>query len=298
MPKIFISYRRDDNPAAAARVREGLAAKFGKSNLFMDVDNLLAGLRFDEELAKALGACDVFIAIIGERWLDLMRAKAEARQPDYVRAEIAAALQRKIAVIPVRVGREGQLPRLPEPGELPPEIRDLVHFQKHDVTHENHGRDVASLIEAIGAVRRHLQPERQGMRWGWVGSGVVAALTLGYVGAAQLGAPVPWDGLGPTQAQIEAKRIAAQAAGEIAVAAKKDEEERRQAEAKAIANRERADYAIATATNTVAGWTSYLNSWPNGANATTAVGRLQDLAAKDRSQNNRYEFPGLRGLIV
>ncbi len=59
MPKIFISYRRDDNPAAAARVRDGLAQKFGKSNLFMDVDNLIAGLRFDEELARALTACDV-----------------------------------------------------------------------------------------------------------------------------------------------------------------------------------------------------------------------------------------------
>ena len=52
--KIFISYRRDDNPDAAARVRDGLAGKFGKANLFIDVDDLLAGQRFDEELAKAL----------------------------------------------------------------------------------------------------------------------------------------------------------------------------------------------------------------------------------------------------
>ena len=43
--KIFISYRRDDDPSAAARVRDGLAARFGKSELFIDVDNLLAGGR-------------------------------------------------------------------------------------------------------------------------------------------------------------------------------------------------------------------------------------------------------------
>jgi hypothetical protein len=52
--KIFISYRRDDHAAAAARVRDGLASRFGKAKLFIDVDNLLAGQRFDEELAKAL----------------------------------------------------------------------------------------------------------------------------------------------------------------------------------------------------------------------------------------------------
>ena len=55
--KIFISYRRDDDPAAAARVCDGLARRFGKSNLFMDVDNLLAGQRFDEERNLAPPSC-------------------------------------------------------------------------------------------------------------------------------------------------------------------------------------------------------------------------------------------------
>jgi hypothetical protein len=157
MAKIFVSYRRDDNPAAAARVHDGLAAKFGKSDLFMDVEDLLAGLRFDQELAKALGACDVFIAIIGERWLELLKAKAAAGERDYVREEIAAALHRSIVVVPVRVGREGKLAPLPRPDELPSDIRDLVQYQKHDVTHEHHGRDVAALAEAIVAVRQIVQ---------------------------------------------------------------------------------------------------------------------------------------------
>jgi len=33
--KIFISYRREDDPSAAARVRDALAARFGKASLFM-----------------------------------------------------------------------------------------------------------------------------------------------------------------------------------------------------------------------------------------------------------------------
>jgi len=138
--KIFINYRRDDDAAGAARVRDGLASKFGKANLFIDVDNLFAGQRFDEELARALVTCDVLVAVIGRHWMDLLKAKIASGGRDHVREEIAAALQRRIVVIPVRVGREGQLPPLPRVEDLPPDISDLVLHQKHDVTHERFGR--------------------------------------------------------------------------------------------------------------------------------------------------------------
>jgi hypothetical protein len=61
--KIFVNYRRDDIAGDARGVRDALAAKFGESNVFMDVDNLRPGQRFDVELPKALDACDVFIAL-------------------------------------------------------------------------------------------------------------------------------------------------------------------------------------------------------------------------------------------
>ena len=46
--KIFINYRRDDDRSGAARIRDRLADAFGASNIFMDVDNLLAGQRFEQ----------------------------------------------------------------------------------------------------------------------------------------------------------------------------------------------------------------------------------------------------------
>jgi hypothetical protein len=153
--KIFINYRRDDDPAFAARVRDGLAETFGKANLFMDVDNVLAGQRFDKELAKALAECDVLIAIIGRDWVQLLRDKSASGDRDYVREEIAEALRREIVIVPTRVGREGQMPSLPRPGELPTDIRDLVQFQKHDISHEHFGRDIAALITALKA---HVDP--------------------------------------------------------------------------------------------------------------------------------------------
>jgi len=194
--KIFISYRRDDDASAAARVSDGLASRFGKANLFIDVDNLLAGQRFDEELAKALSACDVLIAVIGQRWMDLLKAKISSGERDYVREEIAAALQRRIVVVPARVGREGQLPPLPRAEDLPADIRDLVLYQKQDVTHERFGRDIGELIEAITVVRRSKRPEHAVTRgsWGWIGAMAASVLAITYFGAYYLGASVPWPG--------------------------------------------------------------------------------------------------------
>src|SRR5262245_8790152 len=184
--KIFISYRRDDDWSAALRVRDGLAHRFGGAKLFMDVDNLLAGQRFDEELAKALAACDVLIAIIGPRWMELLKAKSASGERDYVREEIAAALKRKIVVVPARVGREGRLSPVPRPQDLPEEICELPFYQKHDVTLERFGRDIAELSEAIVNVRRSKRPQRAAPRvvWGLIGATAVSVLAIVYFAAS------------------------------------------------------------------------------------------------------------------
>lgn len=156
--RIFISYRRDDAPGDARGVADRLARHFGKPNVFMDVDNLLAGQRFDRELDRALSQCDVLIAILGPRWIELM-SRADGER-DFVRDEIGAALKRDIVVIPVLVGREGHMPALPQSKDLPEELRELVLYQKHSVAHETFGRDTAELIAAIAAVLRGRRPQR------------------------------------------------------------------------------------------------------------------------------------------
>ena len=180
--RIFISYRRDDVAGDARGIRDGLAARFGRGSVFMDVDDLLAGQRFDEELAKALDACDVLIAVVGPRWMDLLRVKIASGELDYVRAEIDGALRRRIVVIPVRVGREGQMPPLPRPEVLPDDLRDLVLHQKHDVAHERFGRDMADLAEAIAAIRRIRRAE-QGIGVSWRRAGAAALALVAVVGA-------------------------------------------------------------------------------------------------------------------
>ena len=96
----------------------------------------------------------MFLAVIGPRWMEQLAARTASGERDYVREEIAAALKRRIVVIPVRVGREGQMPPLPRAGDLPEDIRDLVLYQKQDVAHERFGRDMAELVEAVRLARR------------------------------------------------------------------------------------------------------------------------------------------------
>ncbi len=192
--KIFVNYRRGDDPNGAARVRDGLAARFGKSSIFMDVDNLLPGQRFDEELANALTQCDVLVAVVGTRWVELLKAREASGEPDYVRQEIAEALRRKLLVIPVRVGREGSMPPLPRINDLPPDIRNVVFYQKLDLAHERFGRDIEDLANAIRTIRAKHGRVAPRVSWRWISPIVGCALVTGVFGAHYAGLDLP--GLG------------------------------------------------------------------------------------------------------
>jgi hypothetical protein len=45
------------------------SSRFASNQIFMDVDNLDAGIDFVEALGESVGSCDVLIAVIGGRWL-------------------------------------------------------------------------------------------------------------------------------------------------------------------------------------------------------------------------------------
>lgn len=152
--RIFISYRRSDVPGDARSLHDRLSTKFGRANVFMDVDNLFAGQRFDQELGKALATCNVLLVVIGSRWMELLAEHMRGETRDYVREEIRAALSRKVIVVPVLMGGEGRMPVLPRAQDLPEEIRDLVSYQKQSIAHESFGRDIDELIAAIERVLR------------------------------------------------------------------------------------------------------------------------------------------------
>lgn len=177
--KIFISYRRNDGAANARSVRDRLARVFGDNNVFMDVDNLLAGKRFDKELKNAIAQTTVFLAVIGPRWMALLKERQASGERDYVHEEVAAALARELLVIPVLI-EGGTLPRQ---NELPEDVRDLALHQKHEISHEHFGRGCRRFD--FGHQRRSV-PARLGRNFTAVCRGVPALYLRGCAGGVVL----------------------------------------------------------------------------------------------------------------
>src|SRR5437588_827505 len=122
MPRIFISYRRDDAIAMAGRIYDRLQQHFGCDSTFFDVDTIPFGVDFRQHIKDAVTNCDILLALIGTSWLGINQdGKRRIDSPgDFVRLEIEAALAKEIPVIPVLIGRTV----MPTEDELPPALAD------------------------------------------------------------------------------------------------------------------------------------------------------------------------------
>jgi hypothetical protein len=125
MPKLFISYRRDDSIGVAGRIYDRLAAHFGRDAVFMDVDAIPFGVDFRQYLNDAVSRCDVLLAVVGEAWLGICQTgRRRLDDPkDFVRIEVEAGLRRGIPVIPVVIAPA----KMPQEADLPETLRELAY---------------------------------------------------------------------------------------------------------------------------------------------------------------------------
>jgi len=147
MPRIFISYRRDDAAGFAGRLADALEARFGKGSVFRDVDDIPPGKDFVQALDAELAVTDVFIPLIGPAWLvEPDGRRARLHDPDdYVRREIGMALARDIRIIPALL--EGA--KMPAAEALPEELAALARRQALMLEDRSWTGDVQRLIAAI-----------------------------------------------------------------------------------------------------------------------------------------------------
>jgi hypothetical protein len=149
MPGIFISYRRKDAIAWAGRLFDHLSRRFGKSQVFMDIEGgIPRGADFEQILTTALESCDALLALIGPEWISCKRSDGSRRldvPDDWVRKEIATALRRNILVVPVLFGSAP----LPDQAELPEDLRPLLKRNKAEVTDTRWEYDVGELIKDL-----------------------------------------------------------------------------------------------------------------------------------------------------
>jgi hypothetical protein len=73
MPKIFISYRRMDSQERAHRIADWLVLKYGKRNVFIDVDRILGGSQFADVIEESVDKSDVVLIVIRDQWVNLDR---------------------------------------------------------------------------------------------------------------------------------------------------------------------------------------------------------------------------------
>jgi hypothetical protein len=151
---MFISYRRDESAGYTGRIADRFTEHFGKDRVFRDIDSIEPGLDFAEAIESAIGSSGVMLAVIGKNWLSATDAAGRERLQDpndYVRMEIAAALQRNMRVIPVLV----QGASMPGTDELPEDLAPLTRRNAFELHDSSWGDDVGRLISALERVLEH-----------------------------------------------------------------------------------------------------------------------------------------------
>jgi hypothetical protein len=146
---VFLSYRRDDTEGHAGHLGEWLVRRFGRDNVFRDVDSVLPGEDFVARITDAIRSCDVVLVLIGKSWLTTLDAAGQRRidsPRDYVRLEIEAALANGVRTIPVLF----QNANMPDEHELPETIATLARLQASVVAAGRWEHDVERLLNVIG----------------------------------------------------------------------------------------------------------------------------------------------------
>lgn len=207
MPRVFISYRRDDSSGHAGRLIDHLAQRLGSENVFRDIDSIPLGRDFVPVLRKALDGCDVMLVVIGRSWLatkpDGTRRIDDA--DDWVRLETSEGLRRSIPVIPVLV----QGAERPDAGQLPSDLRPLANRQAIALLDDQWEAGIRHLFAKLG-VTGETAPAATA-RGHVLRRSVVLAVTLliaGAVGAALMnrGASPPASNAATAQGSQPAAR--------------------------------------------------------------------------------------------
>ena len=124
MSKICISYRRADSQAMTGRIFDRLAGHYGKESIFMDIDNIPAGIDFRQHLNSTLLKATVVLAIVGPKWHGAKGAPRIHEETDPVRLEIETAMYGGVPIIPVLVGNR----KMPTVAQVPPKLKEFVYL--------------------------------------------------------------------------------------------------------------------------------------------------------------------------
>ena len=179
-PRIFISYRRDDAAGDAGRLADHLNRHFGQNQVFLDIETIDPGTDFVQALHASLQETAAVLVVIGPRWATARAADGTRRLDDandFVRLEVAAALSRKIPVVPVLV----QGATMPRAEDLPTPLASLATRQAATLDHAEFHDDAERLCQRLAAMIGANKPTPASVMRRWWPAAAAAALALGVV---------------------------------------------------------------------------------------------------------------------
>lgn len=153
---VFISYRREDEPAFVGRVYDLLRSTFPHHVTFIDIDAIPPGDRFAGHIISRIAKCSVFLPIIGPQWLCRTGTSSSRLfdDQDMVRKELESALICKTTIIPVLVNNTP----MPSPNSIPRSISALCALNAIRLTHASFHDDAKPLIRTIrGVIKHHVE---------------------------------------------------------------------------------------------------------------------------------------------
>ena len=147
-PRIFISYRRDDAAGEAGRLADHMNRRFGRGQVFLDIDTIDPGTDFVKVLQSSLRETAAVLVVIGRQWASVADGAGTRRlddAKDFVRLEVEESLGRDIPVVPVLV----QGATMPKAGDLPPSMASLTTRQAVTLDHAEFHDDANRLCDHL-----------------------------------------------------------------------------------------------------------------------------------------------------
>jgi hypothetical protein len=172
--RVFISYRRDDVAGYAGRLEEALERRLGRGSVFRDVLDIAPGEDFVQAIRARLSGARAVLVLIGPRWAatDTAGRRRIDDAQDFVRLEVAVALDSGARVVPVLLAGAS----MPAEAELPDPLKPLARRNALSLSDASWDADINRLADGIGAApRRALWPMAAGA------AVLAAALALGWV---------------------------------------------------------------------------------------------------------------------
>jgi hypothetical protein len=178
--RVFVSYRRNDSPGHAGRIRDALVARYGERSVFYDLASVQGGANYAEVIEKAIAESTVVLAIVGPRWRRVGWVRSILGQNDWVSTELNLAGSLRKPVLPVMVNgaTAASLSKLPDT------LSYLSSINAFLVRDESWDSDVRHLVDQAPTARSMYPsvpaatPRSGGRRLLWIPAALVVAASV------------------------------------------------------------------------------------------------------------------------